>query len=233
MNRTGFPRADIDVALYHDPKVVKLARRMRDPVQTITRLGLYQALILASWSAGERVTIEDAAPAWWTDDLDEVARDLADVGLVDHEARIPHKAWEAWYGPARDAREDRKFEGSIGGLIRSGMSREEAVKEAERRRVGQGSLEAPLSEPQVAANPERTPPGRPTPPTRPAGRGSALPPPNGGAAVAAADDVEDPRRALARAIREASSPDLRKRHQSRFDATYGRLYRGNEQESAA
>jgi hypothetical protein len=176
VNRAGFPRADIDVGFYHDPKINKLARHLRDPSRTMVCLGLYQSLILASWADGERVTLDDAAPAWWLDPLGDVAAELEAVGLVDAEGRIPEHAWETWFGPARDARRDRKFEGAIGGLIRSGMSREEAVAEAQRRRDTQGPLEPPSADPRGSLNPEH-PPGRPTPPTGPAGRGSSSPTP--------------------------------------------------------
>lgn len=178
MNRDGFARADVDVAFYHDPKAIKLARRLRNPERTMVCLGLYQAVVLASWSEGERVTLEDAAPAWWAEGIDDIAADLAGVGLIDGDGRIPAHAWETWFGPARDARRDRQFEGAIGGLIRSGMSREEAVAEASRRREAQGTLEAPSSPPQVRPNPEH-PPVRPAPPTGRAGRGSSSPTPLG------------------------------------------------------
>jgi hypothetical protein len=49
MNREeGFPIADIDVGLMHDPKVVALAKRQRDPQRTLAWIGLYLALVLES-----------------------------------------------------------------------------------------------------------------------------------------------------------------------------------------
>jgi hypothetical protein len=49
MNREdGFPIADIDVGLFHDQKVVALARRIRDERQTATHVALYVNLVLES-----------------------------------------------------------------------------------------------------------------------------------------------------------------------------------------
>ena len=52
----GLARADIDTSLFDDPKVVALARRLRDPTQTMVAVGLYLALLLKSWRAGRRLT---------------------------------------------------------------------------------------------------------------------------------------------------------------------------------
>lgn len=61
MNREdGFPIADLDVGLFHDPKVIALSRLIHDEAASATCLALYIALILESWGAGDRVTLDDA-----------------------------------------------------------------------------------------------------------------------------------------------------------------------------
>src|SRR5262245_36033923 len=106
MNREdGFPIADLDVGLFHDQKVVALARRLRDERQTATAVALYVNLILESWAAGDRVTLDEALPAWWVDAPDGIREDLHAVDLIDDESRIPADAWTGWFVPAFDRRE--------------------------------------------------------------------------------------------------------------------------------
>ena len=55
MNREdGFPIGDLDVGLFHDPKVIALSRQIRDEAQSATYVAFYVALILQSWAAGDR-----------------------------------------------------------------------------------------------------------------------------------------------------------------------------------
>lgn len=100
----GFSRADLDTSLMADPKMVALARRHRDPQRTAVAGCLFAGLILASWKAGERVTLEDSLPAWYLEPVDAIAADLAAVGLVDGDGRILEHAWTSWYEPARERR---------------------------------------------------------------------------------------------------------------------------------
>ena len=69
----GFLHADIDTNLLSDPKLVLVAKGYRDPVKTAAAASLYLALILGSWRQGERITINEAAPAWWLDPVDDIA----------------------------------------------------------------------------------------------------------------------------------------------------------------
>jgi hypothetical protein len=125
MNREdGFPIADIDVGLFHDPKVIALARGARDERVTAARLALYLGLVLQSWAAGDRVTLDEAIPAWWMGDLEDDRGALCDVGLIDAESRIPDTAWTGWYIPAFDRREKRRQSGAEGGR-RSWQSRKD------------------------------------------------------------------------------------------------------------
>ena len=113
----GFLHADIDTNLYSDPKIVQLARTYRDPIKTATAVTMYHALILASWRQGERVTVDEAAPAWWLEPINGIADDLHTVGLTDIEGRIPEHAWERWFRKAYDRRENRRESGRKGGLV--------------------------------------------------------------------------------------------------------------------
>lgn len=111
----GFAIADIDAGLFADPKIVALARQLRDPVQTAAHVALYQALVLGSWGAGERITLNDALPAWWLEPVDDIQAKLVAVGLLDGDGRIPEHSWDAWFTPAWERREARRESGRIGG----------------------------------------------------------------------------------------------------------------------
>jgi hypothetical protein len=101
----GFDIADVDVGLLEDPKFRQLARAHAGEEELIARCAIaYVALVLASWEEGDRVTLEDAAPAWLTD-LPTLAIALVEHRLVDVEARIPLASWEAWFTPASERRE--------------------------------------------------------------------------------------------------------------------------------
>jgi hypothetical protein len=136
MSRDGLARADTDTSLLSDPKVNALARRLRDPIRTGAALTLYEAVRLSSWREGERMALSDCLPAWWIgsdDDIAALAFELVAVRLLDDELRIPEHAWTAWYEPARERLDDSNRRRVFGGLIRSGLSKDEANKEADRR----------------------------------------------------------------------------------------------------
>ncbi len=101
--RDGFSRADIDTNFFHDPKAVALARRLQNDCLTMAYLGLYQATVLASWKAGHRVTLIEAAPAWWLSNLGVPETELRAVDLLDDEGRVLEHAFEAWAGRLIDA----------------------------------------------------------------------------------------------------------------------------------
>jgi hypothetical protein len=129
----GFPTADIDVGLFSDPKVIALARRLRDPLGTLVHVALYEAVVLASWRAGERVDFNIAAPGWFLDDLAQYVGNLQAVGLLDDDRRIPAHAWTAWIGPAVERRLAAKRRAIYGGLVSSGMTPADANAETDRR----------------------------------------------------------------------------------------------------
>lgn len=147
MNREdGFPIADVDVNLFHDPKVKALVRATRDEHVTAVHLALYTALVLQSWAAGDRVPLDDALPAWWFADIEDSRTALIAAGLIDDESRIPVDDWEVTYLVAFNRREKRRESGAEGGR-RSWQSRRD-----KRRR----------SDASPTPNPSVLPSGRPT-----------------------------------------------------------------------
>jgi hypothetical protein len=99
----GFAVADMATAKHTDPKFKALWRYLRDEVAMNAATVLYEAVQLASWQHGERVTAEDAAPVWMSD-VEAPSKALTHVGLLDAESRIPEHAWTAWFGPAVERR---------------------------------------------------------------------------------------------------------------------------------
>lgn len=114
----GFAIADIDTGLFDDLKIHRLVRATRDEGLIARCLVALEAIQLASWKQGERVTLTDAAPLWMTS-IDDLAERLRGVGLLDDEDRIPEHAWESWFGPAQARREERREAGRKGGLAKS------------------------------------------------------------------------------------------------------------------
>jgi len=114
-SRNGMERADVDVALMADPKVVALARKLRDESRTMNAVGLYVSTVLASWQAGERLTLDEAVPAWWMGEWDALALALVEARLLDGERRVPEHVWEGWYEPAAARRAKFRDLGARGG----------------------------------------------------------------------------------------------------------------------
>jgi hypothetical protein len=100
----GFPHADVATAKHNDPKFRALWRNLRNEAAMNAAVVLYEAVQLASWQHGERVTAEDAAPSWMTE-IEQPAKALVKAGLLDREQRIPVHAWEHWFGPPRERRQ--------------------------------------------------------------------------------------------------------------------------------
>ena len=119
MSRTdGFGICDLDSGLMADPKIVALARRLRDPIRTAAAVSLYVALVTGSWGAGKRISITDALPAWWLADVDDLVSELQAAGLVDDRQSIPEHAWSSWFLPAWERREVRREKAAKGGRSR-------------------------------------------------------------------------------------------------------------------
>jgi hypothetical protein len=129
----GFPIADTDTGMLSDPKVLALARRLHDSIRTGAAIALYDAVRLASWKAGCRLTLDETVPGWWLDPVDDLAAELVAVDLLDSERRLPAHAWEGWFGPAFGRRLDASRKSIFGGLVSHGMTPEAANREADRR----------------------------------------------------------------------------------------------------
>jgi hypothetical protein len=162
MNREdGFAIADVDVGLFHDQKVIALARRLHNKMRTAAHVAVYTNLILESWAAGDRLSLDDALPAWWVASADDVRAELQAVGLIDDESRVPLGSWESWFVPAFDRREKRRESGAEGGR-RSWQSRRD------KRRRSNASSDA-----SATPNPSVLPADRHS--DRQAGRGPSQP----------------------------------------------------------
>lgn len=142
MSRDGrLGTADTDVNLPGDPKVNALWRRLRRKTAMCEARTIYEDVRLASWRTGERVTVEDAVSVWLDPDPKTLAA-MVEVGLLDDEHRIPERAWANWHEPAALRHGIAVAKGMVGGLMRSGLTREQAEAEAARR-----TLKGPLSHP--------------------------------------------------------------------------------------
>src|SRR5262249_43753298 len=104
----------------------RLVRSSRDEGLVARCIVAHSATVLASWRAGERVRLEDAAPIWLTD-LDDIAARLSAADLLDPDGRIPERAWSGWYQPARERRQRRIEAGRKGGQANRGSSNAEAL----------------------------------------------------------------------------------------------------------
>ncbi len=109
--------ARVDVGLFSDVKVVRLARLQKSPELTAVSVSLYVATILASWTEDKPVPLADAAPPWYLDDVDRHVRDLTRVGMLDAATgAIPVATLDRWLEFVRSARAS----GSLGARSRWG-----------------------------------------------------------------------------------------------------------------
>ena len=117
----GFAIADMDSGYFEDAKMRDLWQRLRDPDRMARALCLHSATLLASWRAGERVTVTQAAPLWLIAD-DELVSVLRTVKLLDRGGRIPATSWAEWFEVAQQRRAARRQAGALGGAA-SALSR--------------------------------------------------------------------------------------------------------------
>lgn len=113
----GFPIADVAVGLLDDDKVRRLWRLLGDQAAMCEAMTTHEAVLLASWGAGHRVTATDAVPLWLTPGR-PILDALVAVGLLDTKERIPAKAWSSYFGPASARREAAREAGRKGNAIR-------------------------------------------------------------------------------------------------------------------
>jgi len=111
---------DHDPRFLHDAKIRRLRREAPNESEGAIRTLLYLGLRDASWFDGERLFIEDAETFYHatTERIDA----LRDVGLIDAEGRIPGRAWESWFGVARDRRAKQRAGGLLGNQRRHSHS---------------------------------------------------------------------------------------------------------------
>jgi hypothetical protein len=122
----GFAIADVDTGLLDDAKVRALWRLLGEPTAMCHALTIREAVLLASWREGHRVTAETSAPVWLplpTTLLDA----LVTVGLLDRSHRMPRRSWDSWFGPAYARREERREAGRRGGLAKAKRSSSSAT----------------------------------------------------------------------------------------------------------
>ncbi len=91
----GLMRADIDVHLLHDPKMLRLLQHIPDERERAITVVVYLETLLASWREGRRLSAEEAAGLWGV--TPDRMTTLATVGLLDAEGRIPGHAWARWF----------------------------------------------------------------------------------------------------------------------------------------
>lgn len=135
----GFPTADVDPSKHSDPKMRALWRLLRDEAAMNAAVVLHDAVILASWRDGERVSAENAAP-FWMDDVDTPATALAAVGLLDDKHHLPLRSWRSWFVEAQQRRDDKRE------VDRLRKQRERAKRSAE---LAENASETPFPTEQV------------------------------------------------------------------------------------
>lgn len=114
----GFPVMDVSTSIVHDPKFRLLHRD--NPEHVPAAFLAYVAMLGESWKAGRRVSVNEAWPTLIPFDA-EVVASMIRVRLIDRTGLPPRRAWDGWYGPARERRE---------------QSRERWRRANENRRVG-------------------------------------------------------------------------------------------------
>jgi hypothetical protein len=110
----GFTIADVAAGHLGDDKFRDLWRRVGDQGAMCEAVTLHLAVLLASWSAGRRVSLDHALPLW-LEARQERVDDLVAVGLLDRRRMIPVRSWTSWFGPAQSRREVRREAGRKGG----------------------------------------------------------------------------------------------------------------------
>ncbi len=160
----GFAIMDLSTDYPNDPKWRTLFRASPDllPVAFMA----YTAAMCESWRCGHRVSVTESWPVILP--FEQGAIDaLRTAKLIDRAGLIVKATWQSWFDPASRRREDRRFEGMVGGLMKSlGLSREKAIEEA-LVRVGKATPPPRLTSGDPRPNLTRTVLSVPTDPARP------------------------------------------------------------------
>jgi hypothetical protein len=125
--------ARLDTSLLSDPKVVALARAQKDPAKTAATVALYVGAVLASWREDRPVSVAEAAPAWWLDDVSAYVADLRAAGLVDRHGKVPRATLDRWMQKVRAQRAAGRSTaaGRWGADSKQGSKRVGSVKHAD------------------------------------------------------------------------------------------------------
>ena len=101
----GFSIGDRSSRTLYDVRLVRAYRQVG-----LAAIVAWDAVVDASWEAGERVTFDDAVDTLPYDigDSDAVRAALVSVSLLDDEGLIRCESWSSWFGVADDRREAKR-----------------------------------------------------------------------------------------------------------------------------
>jgi hypothetical protein len=171
----GFPIGDRSTRTLHDIRLIRAIR-----AAGLGALAAWDAVLDASWAAGERVPLEDAVDALAFDigDLEPIRAALVKHGLLEEDGLIRSSSWEAWFTVAAERRKAARMKSALGGLRARGARSPEEALSLLLQRTDSGLT--------AGSTAEVTPPTVPTVPTVPIARetGRKRPPKrNGGEPV--------------------------------------------------
>ena len=101
----GFTVMDVSTDIVNDPKFRRLRRD--NPEHLTVAFMVYIAVLGESWRAGRRVPVMDAWPVLLSYD-EAVVASMRSAGLLDRRGQLPGKAWDGWYAPARERRDNSR-----------------------------------------------------------------------------------------------------------------------------
>lgn len=101
----GFAIMDVSTSICDDPKFRLLHRE--HPEHVTAAFMVYVAVLGESWKAGRRVSVTDAWPVVVPFDPAVVAA-MIRVRLIERSGLPPRRAWDGWYAPARERRDQSR-----------------------------------------------------------------------------------------------------------------------------
>jgi hypothetical protein len=96
---------DVSTSIVHDPKFRLLHRE--HPEHVPAAFLAYVAMLGESWKAGRRVSVTEAWPTLIPFDAD-VVTSMIQVRLIDRNGLPPRRAWDGWWTPAYERREQSR-----------------------------------------------------------------------------------------------------------------------------
>ncbi len=155
----GFAIMDVSTSICDDPKF-RLLHRQR-PEHVTAAFMVYVAVLGESWKAGRRVSVTDAWPVAVPFDP-EVVTSMIQVRLIERSGLPPRRAWDGWYAPARERRDQSRERWRRANENRRAVPHEDSDDTARLPR-GQNDVPLPPSVPTVR-------PSVPTVPSVPSAR---------------------------------------------------------------